>query len=232
MQFLHWTDIRDKVQQDLDLKDEGFIEETELLGYVNEAIDDVEAEIHTIFADYFLSKATISLVTGTDEYALPSDIYATKIRRLLYNNGSVKYEIRRIKDISETMYYQENDDYGYLLTNVAGTGYRIKLYPPSRETTNTEIWYLRNANRLTISDTDTSNVCDIPEFVNYVIQHTKMRCYEKEMHPNAPKAVADADRLKNLMRSTLTDMVPDEDNEIIKDLDFYYDFDNDTYFNI
>ena len=79
MKYWTWAELKDKVQRDLDLEGEVFINETELLGYANEAIDEVERQVHTLYEDYFLTKAVISLVDGTEEYALPTDIYAFKI---------------------------------------------------------------------------------------------------------------------------------------------------------
>lgn len=235
MIFLTYKQIRDKIQNDLDLLDENFITKDELLGYINEAIDDVEAQIHTLSPsygdDYFLVRGSLSVVAGTPEYALPGNIYSNKIRKLLFINGSIRYEVRRIRDLKDVMFVQNADEYTYKLVNTEDVGPRIRLYPEPRETIDYEIWYLRNAKRLTTSLTDVNNVCDVPEFVNYVIQHAKTRCYEKEMHPNAVKAIEDEKRLRDLMLETLSTMVPDEDTKIPMDFDFYREFDYDAWFN-
>ena len=64
-----WATLRAKIQRDLDLQDEIFITNTELLGYANEAIDEAEQEVLTIYEDYFLTNENLALVTGTAEYS-------------------------------------------------------------------------------------------------------------------------------------------------------------------
>lgn len=221
-----WAQIKAKVEMDLDLQDEGFIQQDELLGYANEAIDEAEAEIHTIYEDYFLTSTPLALVTDEDEYALPSDIYAHKIRAIIYKSGDTIFPIVRIKDWNKFMKmayettYPATVTYKYIIKNAsAAAGPKIVLFPPARETTSSlaTIWYLRNANRLT----GDSSVCDIPEFVNFVIQFIKVRCYEKEGHPNLQFAVGALQKQRELMIETLSDMVPDGDNSIEMDLTMY-----------
>lgn len=224
MKFWTWLQIKQKVERDLDLEEETFISESELLAYANEAIDEAEAEVHAIYEDYFLKKATIAVASGTEEYALPSDIYANKIRRIVYKNGATIYPVRRIKDGKKFETYTELKEFGvgnlysYILVNNTAGSPRILLTPTPQESGNfIEIWYLRNANELTVD----ADVCDIPEFINFVFQYMKVRCYEKEGHPNLPKAISDLEQQRQLMTTTLTAMVPDADNEIEPDLSWY-----------
>lgn len=226
MIYWTWAEIKDKVERDLDLQDETFIQDEEMLGYANEAIDEAEAEILTLYEDYFLTSANLALVTGTSEYSLPSDIYATKIRSIIYRSGSLIFPITKIKEwnkfeaIAFETTYPATQTYKYILKNPsAAAGYKIVLYPPAMETSasNVTIWYIRNANRLT-SLTDT---CDIPEFVQFVIQYIKVRCYEKEGHPNLQFAVQALEKQRSMMVQTLGDMIPDGDSEIQKDFSYY-----------
>lgn len=226
MTYWTWAQIKDKVERDLDLQDETFIQDEEMLGYANEAIDECEAEILTLYEDYFLTSANLALVTGTSEYSLPSDIYATKIRSIIYRSGSLIFPITKIKEwnkfeaIAFETAYPATQTYKYILKNPsAAAGYKIVLYPPAQETsaTNVTIWYIRNANRLTAL-TDT---CDIPEFVQFVIQYVKVRCYEKEGHPNLEFSVQALEKQRAMMVQTLGDMIPDGDSEIQKDFSYY-----------
>ncbi len=221
-----WTllEIRTKVENDLDLVDEIFITPAELLGYINEAIDNAEAQIHTIYEDYFLTFDNLALVQGTATYDMPADIYANKIRCIPYSNGSDIYEIKKWrKPLSLIPLVQPTDWYSYLPINTGASGYQMQLIPASQETSATNVtrWYIRNA-KVLVNDVDT---CDIPEFISYILQFVKMRCYEKEGNPNTIKAIEDVEREKNLMIETLTNMVDDEDTKIIIDPSFYNDFD-------
>jgi hypothetical protein len=215
--------MKEKVQTDLDLQDEDFVTDDELLGYFNEAIDDVEAVIHTLYEDYFLTTATISLVNGTQDYAWPSDIYAQKVRGFFYENGTRKYMIRKIKRIHDIPDIQSDDDLRYIPMNTTATGYKIRFYPTPAETgAYGKLWYIRNAKVLTLD----ADVCDIPEFANVIMQQVKVRCYEKEGNPNVMKAMADLEAMKKLMVETLTNMVDDEQDHVEMDTEFYDDFDD------
>lgn len=235
MEYKTLSDIKSKIKRDLYLQDSTFIEDSasapELLDLINEAIDDVEAEVHTVYEDYFLAQSNISLVAGTKDYSLPSDIYANKIRGIVYSNSSIIYPVTKIK--GPTQFESQkvmdlyapggaNQNYTYTIINLsADAGVKIRLFPTPQETTSNalEIWYIRNANKLA-SDSDK---CDVPEFVNYIIQFVKVRIYEKEMHPNLQQAMIERERLRKLMQETLSDMVPDEDTHIYKDFSVYED---------
>jgi hypothetical protein len=71
MRYWTFAEIKAKVESDLGMEDEDFVSADEMLAYGNEAIDEAEAEIHTINEDYFLTMGPISLVSGTDSYDLP-----------------------------------------------------------------------------------------------------------------------------------------------------------------
>jgi hypothetical protein len=227
MRYWTYAELKDKVRIDLGLEQEDFVKPEELLGYCNAAIDEAEAEIHTLYQDYFLTYSTIDLVQGQDLYSLPTNIYANKIRGIVYKRSDTEiYTVRRVQqrqkfidvEIAET-YYQEQDVYRYILVNnTAGTP-QILLVPDAREniTAALRIWYIRNANRLTL-DTD---VLDIPEFANFILQYMKVRCYEKEGHPNLNVAIGLLERQRILMTETLNEMVIDNDNEIEKDMSLY-----------
>lgn len=225
----YWTyaKIKDKIERDLDLQDEVFIDETELLEYANEAIREAEAEVHAIYEDYFLKRYALTLVQGVEEYVLPTDIYAHKIRRIVYRNGTKVYTIDRVKDWRKFEEYaleninKSSNTYVYFVINETVASPKLLLSPPSKEDGQfVTVWYLRKANTLV----DDTSICDIPEFINYVLQFIKVRCYEKEGgNPNLEKSMADLETQRQKMVSTLAAMVPDADNEIEPDLSLYSD---------
>lgn len=227
MKFWTWAEIRTKVERDLDLEDETFITPTELLGYANEAIDEVERQILTLCEDYFLTRGTISLVSGQEEYDLPTDIYAMKIRQIIYRNGSQVWKLERIRDWSKFLSYEldkafstATQQYGYFIVNQTAGSPKLLLSPtPSEAGAYLQVWYIRNANELTVD----ASVCDIPEAVHYVMAYIKMKCMEKEMHPNLPKALSDLQAQREDTLKTLTEMFPDNENTIEPDLRIYND---------
>lgn len=231
MKIWTWAEMKAKIKNDLDLNDEGFITDTELLGYLNSAIDEAEQIFMEIYANYFETEATISLVSGTDSYDFPSDIYATKAMLIQYENGSLKYPVHRIKDLRDIAYVNANDDYRYRIINDPAEGFQIKFYPTPAETGDyAKIYYLRNANEVT-QDSDT---IDLPEAAQYIMQHIKDSCRNKEMGTmySAPPSAALVKQEERL-RNSLSDMVPDKDNRIMPDMTFYDDvqsvYDYDLY---
>lgn len=225
MKFWKWSEIKSKVLRDLDLEGENFITEVEMLGYANEAIDEVERQIHTLCEDYFISRGTMTLVAGQEEYAIPSDIYGLKIRQIIYRSGTQVWKLQRLRNWNKFGVYETEkanstgtQQYGYfILNNVAGSP-KILLTPtPSEDGSYLQIWYIRNANELSTDD----SVCDIPEAVNYVISYIKMKCMEKEMHPNLPKAIQDVEQQKADTLKILDEMYADNENNIEPDYRLY-----------
>lgn len=227
-----WTkaEIINKVEADLDLQEEALITAGEMTGYLEEAVEDCEALIHTIDEDYFLARATLALTAGVSVYTLPSNIYASKIRTIMYLNGPLRYSIDRIRSYMEfqtvaeiDLYPSSNPNYRYLLVNQDGpTGVQIELHPVSQETSasNVTIWYLREANRMQL-DTD---VCDIPEFINYLIAHIKRSCLAKEQLGVAPpEATAMVEKQEKKLLDTLTNRVPDNDDTVQMDMSHYWE---------
>lgn len=167
-----WTygQVRQKIEADMDLEDETFIKPNELAGYCNEAIDAAEAEIMKINEDYFLTRAYLAMNLGQTEFPLPDDMYAQKIRGLLYNDGSLLYGVKRIRgslkfDILMNMnQFRPTDYYAYILMNgVQGAQSTIELVPPSRETAAASakrltLYYIRNAKRVPLIGEFTNRV--------------------------------------------------------------------------
>ena len=189
-----YGELKSYLQKELDIEDETFITADELLSYFNEGVDIPEAAIHNIYEDYFLTNTTIYLVNGTQSYALPSDIYPQKIRRILYNyNGSKKYVIKQMKKLEDQMFVDSNDYYRYIIKNSGTSGLQLCFFPTPYETSsNTTMWYIRNAKRFT-ADAD---VCDIPEFTSVIVQYARWKCLNKEGHPDTQQAAMDLDRMK------------------------------------
>jgi hypothetical protein len=229
MKFWTWKQIKEKVLRDLDLEGETFIQPSEMLGYANEAIDEVERQILTLCEDYFLSRGTISLVQGQELYDIPEDIYGLKIRQIIYRSGTEVWKLERLKNWHKLGYYEQEKSnpsgtqhYGYFILNSIPGRPQILMSPTPNESGSViQIWYIRNARELTSDENDVENVCDIPEAANYVISYIKMKCMEKEMHPNLQKAMMDLEQQKQDTLKTLADMYADNENEIEPDYRLY-----------
>jgi hypothetical protein len=219
MTQLTFTQFKNIVKDDLDLQDEVFIDDTMLMAWLNNAIDEAEQHILGENEGYFLQNESLALVSGTSEYALPSNILAHKIRRVFYESGSNKYEVKRIRDLSVIPHIDTGDDYRYIIVTNSSGGHRLKLYPTAAETssTNVTIWFIGNATRI---DADADEI-NIPEAINFLLAYVKLECLRREGHPGQAQMEMERERQRKILVETLTTIVPDDDNEIIFDTTFY-----------
>ena len=230
MDYKTYSDIKEKVERELDIEAEEFIQPDEFLGYVNDGIDECEARIHKLGLedDYFLTKAFLPIVSGTEDYAIPTNIYADKIRKIIYSNGADIYEVMRLRgknrfeDIARINQYNGATDwYRFIIRNDSAAGGKIlQLVPPSRDTLAQAmtVWFIRNANKMV----DDTSICDLPEIaMQYLYQYIKYRCYEKEGHPNQDSSKAELMQIEQTMMATLEQQVPDDHTEVEQDLSFY-----------
>lgn len=225
-----WTKaaIIAKVESDLDLQEEAIITATEISGYLNDAIRSCQAFLEKLDEDYFLTHSPLALVQNQSLYSLPAGIYASKIRGIMYRNGPLAFEIRRIRKFHEFARASDIDyipvadpTYKYILVNNSNTaGVQLELHPPAQETSasNVTVWFLREASALTL-DTD---ICDIPEGINYIFAHMKKSCMAKEsLGVPPPDAVSALQMEESLLTDALQNRTPDQDNTIQLDLSHY-----------
>lgn len=231
MALTTYATAKAKVLRDLDLEDELFIQAQEFLDYFNEGLREAAAEVLAIYEDYFLTKAYLPLVSGTSLYSLPSDIYASKIRAIIYdqnNAGTLVYEIKRIRNAKKFLTRsllrssQITDYYMYIMINDVTSGFQIELSPASRETSsqNVTIWYLRDVTPIAL-DADYVDK-DIPESLNFLYAYVKGKCKQKENFGQMPEdARLEIEQQRKLLVETLTNMVPDDDTKIEMDMSAY-----------
>lgn len=216
-------EIRDKVIDDLDLYEETFVDEPEIDQFINEGIKKAESNIHTLYEDYFLSTYTISITPSEYLYDYPSDIYANKVRMIIFQDGNDAYEVKRAINVKENLLYEKvaQPTSGCTLKwypiNTASDGRKIRIFPNTSDTGTLEIWYIRNAAQL-VNDGD---VCDIDEFSTLVELHAKTQILLKDGDPRAADMALLEQKEGERMVNSLSDMVQDDDNEIFQDLSHY-----------
>jgi hypothetical protein len=221
MKLWTYAEARDKIEQELDIKEEKFITPEELLHIFNCAIDEAEAEVHNLFESYFLCEKTYELIKGQDRYPMPTDIYANKIKYLWFNDGIMRYQIKRLRD--SIIPFADIPDIGYsfqIQHRDSTEGITLKLNPSVMHSgPHLHMQYIRNANRL-FSDSD---VIDIPEAMGFIFAYVKQEVYVKESNPLLQIAMAKVESQRALMQTTLKSMTVDDDNEIAPDMSFYFD---------
>lgn len=193
--------------------------------YINKGIKKLESLIHNIHEDYFFAKADITVVSGTAECAMPTDIFANKIRKVLYDDGNDQYIINRIKHIEDIQDVVSGDRYKYKLINNLASGTKLTLYPTPTFTNNSfiDMYYIRRAKQLVLD----ADIIDIPEFEDFVVLYARRECLKKRMIASMlEECKAELAAEARLVVDTLESMIPDEDNNIKIDVSFYEDFYN------
>jgi len=222
-------EIRQQVKDDLDLNDETFITDVDLNRWINDAIENAESEIHTLYEDYFLAHADIVITAGVVDIDYPSDIYANKIRKIIFkestNKDAQSHEVRRQKDLvaAESMDLYSSDSTNPVLSwvpvNTSGAGRKMRLYPKSGRNGILTVYYIRNAAKLVL-DTD---ICDIDEFERYIIQSVKTQAFFKDGDPRSTDSKGLEEQLKRSMVDSLSNMSPDNNDEVDPDFSHYDD---------
>jgi len=222
------SDLKTRIKDLVDGDSADQVTDVELVRYINEAIKECEAQIHLLNEDYYKKDAYLSISSGTSEYSLPSDIYAQKIRRIMFDSSSSsvtssnRYEVMSIKD-EEVPFVETGDLYRYRLIFNSSDAKVIKLYPTPNFTDSAvvKISYIKNAKQLS-SDSD---VLDIPEFEQFIIDFARYRVLQKEVgNPMIQTVGADLDRTREIMVATLQESVPDGNNEVELNTDMYSDY--------
>lgn len=243
IQLRIWTygEANAKVRADLDLTNETFLTPDEMVGLWNDAIQRAAAQIQKLGVEdeYFTKQGTISLVTGAVRFPLPGDIYAQKIRGIIYQRGDEIYTVYRFRrrtkfvKIAEINQMAQDIFYQYDLENPdVATGYQLVLVPPSRETDpmgspSLTIHYIREVLYVPLVSVGSQNATDatkidIPEFMTYIFADVKYEVAKKIPHPNLEGFKADKNTELGLMIETLTEQVADDATEIEPDMSHYW----------
>jgi len=223
-------EMLDQILDDLDLRDEDWVSEADLTRWLNEAVRVAESEIHTLYEDYFLTPLEDQAISSGQNYVdYPSDIYANKIRKIIFHDGlgntTTSHEVMREKDllsgIDKDLYMRDTSlpILTWAPTNDATNGRRIRLFPKQGRAGYLDIWYIRNAKQLSAD----SDVTDIDEFSRFLVQYAKTKVYLKDGDPRADDSKVLEEQYKREMILSLSDMTPDDNNELEMDLDHYED---------
>lgn len=161
--------LKSKTLYDMDLQDETFIQPDEMVGYYNEGIKEIFGEILGLRQNYFLSKWFVPCTTGNDLFILPPNIYANKVRGVIYQNGSIIYTMKQMREkqifenIAYVNQYGLSDEYRYLVRNDVPGLPSMQIVPPIRAVDNAVfpplpnplltmlVYYIREANRVPLT---------------------------------------------------------------------------------
>lgn len=225
-----YAELKAKIERDMDTEGEEFIQATELLELFNDAIRKCEAHIHKLGLEdvYFKTYDNPSLVSGTADYAMPTNIFASKLLECVYSSGGTIFEIKRLKgkDKHVRKALIDNDSgssptYIYdLRHDTASGGIKWVLIPSAKETSATSVtrWFIRKAQAMSVD----ASICDLPEVCyNVIYAYVAWRIWGKEGDGRAMEAKATLDEETELMLTSLAQMTEDDETEMEKDLSHY-----------
>jgi hypothetical protein len=233
MAYRTFADLRSQILVETDTEGEDFIQPTELVGFLNSAVTVAESEIIKLGLreKYLQGEAYISTVTNQADYDLPSDMVDTQIRKIIYRNGSIKYEIKPLLDedqyLKEDIYndYSANESYWYqLYKDQSSDALKLRLTPKASNTVANalRVIYWRSLNRM-IDENDTTTNCDVPWVVyEFILSYVRRKIYKKELNMSTEMEQGELDSMLALTRETLQQQIADPNvNMIDMDVTIY-----------
>lgn len=220
MAYMTWTELAAQLEDELDLEEGILVSDAEKIRLVNRLIRQCHRETIRINKRFYKTHDFVSLVQGTSEYAMPTNIYNARFTRIQYDDGSCAYRVPPIKD-EKIASVDTQDDYSYDLEN-AGTanGLRFVLYPPSRVTSNTAL--KRIYTRAPEAVTSGASLIDvIDDGIDFIMKNMRVPIAEKRQHPMLAQWINERAEALQDFRESLDPMNDDGANEVEGDFSHY-----------
>lgn len=215
------------------MREDQWLDDVLIDRYINKAVRAAHRKIVRLYEDYFLASTTVTISADQDEIDFPSDLYANKLRSLIYFDGSVGSssvvsEFSLVKNLSSVLagnlLYGDLETQAYhrywMPSDESVSDRKIKLFPQKGQAGNVLISYIRRPVTMA-ADTD---ICPILEFSDYVLQKAKELALETDSDPRYTETVAKLQELEQEMLDTLSNRtITDDSSEVSQDLSFYGD---------
>ena len=224
-------EMKEKIKSDLEMREEQYLPDSDIVRLINDAVSDAHKHIVRVYEDYFLSFHTQELAATQSVLTLPVDLFADKIRAIIYRDGeigsaSITCEFSKVKSLRDAMNVRNiiSNNSGamrlWLLTDQTVATRGVKLIPETGRAGHVDMWYIRRP-ALMANDSD---VCPIPEFADYVVQRAKVAYYRNDGDPRYADEKGELLELQEQMINTLSNRTLGEDDNVIKrDVSFYED---------
>jgi len=177
------------------------------------------------------------LISLQSRYPLPSNIYANKLREIVFNDADLIYEVKPYSarkkqwkvaymnmyyfDDNRVFWYQLVNDQTYDPANPLSTNVQIEFIPqPKISGDYVTLHYLREAAKVPYTN-NTNTQIDIPEFYDYIKFEMMARCAFKSMNPKYEAVCAWAADAKTRMIQILSTRKEDGSTRIDPDFGFY-----------
>ena len=171
------TNLRLRARQKADREGSNFVDDAEMNFMINSSIAELYDLIIANGDEYYLSSTTITTVSGTDAYNLPTDFY--KLKGVDLKLSSTEYYTLKPFNFNER---NRNNESSWNATRGTNIRYRlfgntIKFSPIPNAASEIKLWYVPVATQL-VSDSDT--LADLNQFAEYVITDVAIKYLIKE----------------------------------------------------
>lgn len=226
--------IQYKINNDCDLSDADWIDNPDLINFINEAIADAEGEIHElgIQEQYFRAYDFPAITAAQTKLLLPSDCYGFKVGKQFYSDGTRVYEIKPFKSLEEYTNNQVMDDLRFVLANTLADGphmlfgpafpVTIANVPASPSTVGFTRYYIRHVKKVDGLG-GPNDVLEIPEAESYIYARVKTFIAQKEGRPDLKTFTDKEEDAYTKMMQKLANIRVDENTMIPLDASFYQD---------
>jgi len=179
-----------------DQKDVNFIEDSELLPFIDQSWAELYDIMIKTFEDYYLTSSPATVATNASSIPLPSDFY--KLRGLDYDNGSGDYT-----DVERYNFNERNrknlasyrNDWSDSPVRYRLQGNTIKLTPTDQAAGNYQVWYYPVRTPL-VNDSDVIDV--ISGFEEYIVIDASIKIKQSAEEDIRPLQLAKDDMRKRL----------------------------------
>lgn len=177
------AELRGRAQRLSDMENTAYVDNDEWASYANEGLFELHDLLIELDPDYALASTTINVLSGDDNYTLPTAFY--KLRGVDWNSGGVSYALRPF-EFRERNRYQfatgvstPENIYRYRIQGDGSGGTELKLVPVPRGGATLTVWYVPEATALAV-DANLIPGWISSGFEKYIVLHMTMRALQKE----------------------------------------------------
>jgi hypothetical protein len=160
-----------------DMVNSNFIEDDELIAFINNSIEELYDIVVLRYEDYYVDTVQFTITAPNDGYSIPTLIY--KVRGLDLLSGSDWLNVDRFNFEERNRGQQQ-----LLLTSIysdvryKAIGSTIKIIPKDNAPGTYRLWYIPRFTDL-VNDNDTLQA-DLEQWHEYVIVDVAIKCLQKE----------------------------------------------------
>lgn len=174
------AELKTTILDQADMKDSGFIDDTQLEYWINSAVSSLHDLLVGAFEEYFVVKYNMPIYSGQESYRLPIDFY--KLVKVFLLDGTDRYQLNKFS-MEELDRFNAGNGYVNSVYDKA-MNYRIlgdRLYLAPNPTSNDtlEFWYVPCAQKL-VGPHDTISYNIPVGWEDYIVADCVIRCLAKE----------------------------------------------------